>query len=98
MKRRYTVETLRAGQPRKYADSEYVYRVTIEHQGNAGLSDKNAPFIPHPELDPKLATETIRGLVGGWVDHEALGHRSLRSCRMVAPGVWEVVLISPYCD
>lgn len=31
MKTRYTVETLRAGQPRPYADSEYEYLITCEH-------------------------------------------------------------------
>jgi hypothetical protein len=29
----YTVDTLRAGQPRAYADSEYEYRITIARDG-----------------------------------------------------------------
>ena len=32
----YTIETLRAGQPRPYADSEYEYRITVSRELDYG--------------------------------------------------------------
>lgn len=42
-KRRITIETLRSGQPRAYADSEHVVRVTFEH---TPWNDQSGEFAP----------------------------------------------------
>ena len=97
-KTRCTVETLAAGQPRPHADSRYHYRITVEWQGLAGYKDANAPFVPRPELSEEIVRPILRALVGGWSDLAGLGCRSLVSCIMVAPGVWDVRLTQPYCD
>jgi hypothetical protein len=98
-KERITVETLRAGQPRPYADSIYHYRVTIEWQGLVGYKNPDAPFVPRPQLAQRIVDRILYGLCGPW---QELGNdpfqRRLDRKEMTAPGVWEVVVVEPYID
>lgn len=98
-KERYTVECLAAGQPRPHADSVYHYRITVEWQGVAGWKDpENTPFVTRPELHESCVKPILRALAGGWKDEPDWHERRLEKCEMVAPGVWEVKIIEPYCD
>lgn len=55
MTERYTVETLRSGQPRAYADTEREYLISVEWKGYA---DKNLrPGFPGGNLDKLIARE-----------------------------------------
>ncbi len=45
-KKRYTVETLAAGQPRAYADSVYHVRVTVEETDPMKVRHTDADWVP----------------------------------------------------
>lgn len=97
-KERYIVECLAGGQPRPYADARYVYRVTVEWQ-EKGYLDKDAPFVPRPRLAPEFVRPILKALTRGWVDEpKCFADRRLERCEMVAPGVWEVVIVEPFTD
>ena len=51
----YTVETLRSGQPRPYADTEREYRITVlrTQYGKEGLH----PWLMHGDLEPRIKEE-----------------------------------------
>lgn len=55
MKKHYTVETLRAGQPRAYADSEYECLITItaEHYGDKELK----PWLYLEDVEERIRRE-----------------------------------------
>jgi hypothetical protein len=98
---RYTVQCLRSGQPRPYADSVEEYRVAIEWQGPTRKNDPaDKPFIPRPELNKDAVLRILKGLCGGWCD-QGEGHvysRRLDKCEMVEPGVWKVIIVQPFTD
>lgn len=97
-KERYTVETLSAGQPRPYADSIYLYRVTIEWQGMQGYKDKDAPWVTRPELSTSVVALILRGLCGGWHDEPGMFGRRLEYMKHLGDGMWEVKIVEPYDD
>lgn len=98
-KHRYTVEVLRSGQPRPYADSRYAARVTLEWQGMSGYKDKNAPFVPWI-IKENQAREYLRKIPCGFTDAEPEGWWSTRLSylREIEPGVWEFETITPFTD
>ena len=55
MKTRYTVEILRSGQPRPYADTEREYLITCEQEwyGKDGLH----PWVMHRDVEAQIARE-----------------------------------------
>lgn len=114
MKWRYTVTSLRAGQPRAYADSEYLSRLLFEMQDWRQGAD--GPFVPlgtigeglkkTPEGWPELHIEP-NGMIynrckhfSGWAE---LGEGDWASTRLVyikqvGPGEVEWLTRAAYTD
>ena len=61
--RRYTWESLRAGQPRPYADSEYEGILTVEW-----IKDDGGEFVPNPEFNTYDVKKIGCMLIGGAID------------------------------
>ncbi len=60
MAERYTVETIRAGQPRPYADSFYEYRITVErHVGFGPEKDQLKPWLMHGDVEARIRREEV---------------------------------------
>lgn len=62
-KQRWTLEVLRSGQPRAYADSETVARVTFEY---TPWNSETGEFEPWP-ISEKSAREQLSGMRCGFV-------------------------------
>lgn len=60
MTTRYTVKTIRSGQPRAYADSEYECLITVEIETAEGFK----PWIPgfRPEYLQEWAKQVVKSL------------------------------------
>lgn len=100
-KRRITVDTLKAGQPRPYADTITHVRVTFEWQGVAGFSDKDAPYVPQDKFwNEARVRETLPGLCCGFPSKPPEGWWSTRLdwLKEVSPGVWEFHATTPFTD
>lgn len=52
---RYTVTTLRSGQPRPYADTEHEYLVTIESASSEAVP--MSPWIPGGDVEARIRKE-----------------------------------------
>lgn len=68
-KRRYTITTLQAGQPRPYAPTISVHQIYFEWQGMAGFRDKNAPFVP-AEMDNEDIVRHHAKHFSGWTEKD----------------------------
>jgi hypothetical protein len=113
-KRRVTVEIIRSGQPRAYADTETLARLTFEKQPQygPGSKDPDAPFEPRtykqqPMIDMMIretVKPAIKALVGNFYEETDIDPRPdwaspmLKRLIEVEPGVWEVLIVSAYTD
>jgi hypothetical protein len=103
--RRYTVETLAAGQPRPYADTIHHVRVTMEWVPYAGPRE----WTPNTGSNPESIASILKGLRCGFTDftyppkdREATTEDYFRTrldwLRNTAPGVWEFHTTSASTD
>lgn len=105
IKWRVTSEILKSGQPRPYADSQYVGRLTIEWQGMTAYKNPDAPFIPNGGLLKGAGTVTVKKFVQAFihdfVDDKKEGNWAsprLDYIKEVEPGVYEARIVLPYTD
>lgn len=107
--RRYTVETLKAGQARPYADDVCHVRVTFEWVPYKKRSPDEAPtFEPCAGWTEEAVAARLRGLGCGFTEYkydakadgsmEAYFRTRLDWMREVAPGVWEFQTTSAFTD
>lgn len=97
---RYTFTTLRAGQPRAYADTEYVTQMFIEVNTGAGWFPlgTNVPDLAQtPEGWPEINLEAFKEHAraqSGWSDDPGIFGSRLDYFRQVGPGLieWRVVM------
>lgn len=105
--RRFTIETLAAGQPRAYADTIHHVRVTLEHVPYDGGSDGG--WQPNANLDVEPVKKILAGLQCGFTgftyppaDREKTIEDYYRTrldwMKSTAPGVWEFHTTSAYTD
>lgn len=62
MTTRYTVEILRSGQPRAYADTENEYLITVEHQ--AWNAQVLSPWVMHGDVETTIKREEAARAAG----------------------------------
>jgi len=105
--RRYTVETLAAGQPRPYADDIHHVRVTFEWVPYKKREpDEAFEFEPAPCNNEELVRARLRGLGCGFTDFVCPRNPSMDEhfrtrldwLKQVEPHVWEFHTTSPYTD
>jgi hypothetical protein len=104
-KYRYTVETLKAGQPRPYADTIAHVRVTMEVMQTWRGSTE---WEPNPATNTEWVYPILKGLCCGFTDfvydpktmpsQDAYFRTRLDWCKMVEPGVWEFHTTSAFTD
>lgn len=97
METRVTKTFLRAGQPRAYADSEYVGRLFIEIRDSTDDEWRPATFVE------SVVKETYAPLVHSFWKQKDDEKREwwqsyLDYIRKEGPGLWEVRIVSPYTD
>ena len=106
---RIEAEVLRSGQPRAYADSECVGRITITYQISYG--PKKGEWEPCSHWDKAWQTDAltlpdqpIRDLLRqchvGFTDTPPADWASTRLdyLKQISTGVWEFRTVSPYTD
>lgn len=95
-----TIEHLKAGQPRPYADSSHEARITAERHG-VYTNDRVIPCY----LDEMAAKKLARMFVHGFVDNPEWHQSRLKYLLPVMPkvisgkpqsGVWKVSITQPY--
>lgn len=102
--RRFTIETLAAGQPRPYADTVHHVRVFLEHVPYTGGDEG---FVPNANLAVEPVKKILSGLQCGFTDftyppkdREATTAdyfaTRLDWLKSTAPGVWEFHTTSAY--
>lgn len=98
-KRRFTIETLAAGQARPYADTVHRYRLVFEWQGMEGYKNKDAPFIPHAVDNEDFARSYCK-LFGGWTEDAEGDWASTRLeyIKQIEPHIWEWQTRAAYDD
>lgn len=106
--RRYTVETLAAGQPRSYADTINHVRVTFEWVPYIKREPGVEPvFEPCANWTEEAVRDKLRGLQCGFTDFDynssdkgmdAYFRTRLDWLKETAPGVWEFHTTSAYTD
>lgn len=67
----YTVDTLRAGQPRAYADSEYEYKITVQREAEWGPNKgKVEPWLLGGDVEAQIrrdeAARAAKTMFGGY--------------------------------
>ncbi|MGQ3081043.1 MULTISPECIES: hypothetical protein [Alphaproteobacteria] len=101
--RRFTIETLAAGQPRAYADTIHHVRVFLEHVPYGG----EGGWQPNANLAVEPVQKILAGLQCGFTDFkyppadresttEDYFRAHLDWIRSTAPGVWEFHTTSAY--
>lgn len=103
MKTFIEVETLQAGQPRAYADSETVFTVKLEHIVLYGPDKGQRKPMTHWDKDVKAFAQTpYAKLGGGWVDEgdPAMNWASTKlvSIQLVEPGMFRVHTRTAFTD
>jgi len=68
--RTYTVETIRSGQPRPYADSEYECRITVKERAEWGpQKGQMVPWVLYGDVEARIKQEeqdrAQKRLIGG---------------------------------
>lgn len=107
--RRYTVETLKAGQARPYADDVCHVCVTFEWVPYRDRADGDVPtFEPCDGWSEETASRWLKQLSCGFTDYkydaktdgsmDAYFRTRLDWLREVAPGVWEFQTTSAFTD
>lgn len=92
---RYTVSTLRSGQPRPYADTEHVYRVLIESTpfGNGQWSTEFTPL----DVGENWARAICKDLCH-WVDNGEWHETRLAYMKKLDKGLYEVKTTQAFTD
>ena len=97
--RRYTIQTLAAGQPRPYADTIRHVRVTMEW---VPWNNSAEGWQPDPANVPEAIHDRLKGLQCGFTAKTAKEVEWYESrldwLRNPEPGVWEFHITSPYTD
>lgn len=105
--RRYTVETLAAGQPRAYADTIHHVRVTFEWVPYKKREPGEEPtFEPVLNWTEEGVSKHLKGLMCGFTDFKCPPSPSMDDyfrtrldwLKEVSPGVWEFHTTSAYTD
>ena len=103
---RVTVNRLRSGQPRPYADSEDVYQILVEH-----IPYGKTTWVPewHPAMIEQVARGAVRAPDDGphpWPQHRtdyvrhvlANGQTSEIAPERSTTGIVEIRIVEPYVD
>ena len=99
---RYTVEYIRTGQPRPYADHEDVYRITIELRHWRPYKGYDAEFSFADDLTDEAVKSHIKKFCN-WkdppyktMDDDFAPH--LKYIKKIRPGTWEIFITTRFTD
>lgn len=94
-----TVDIIRSGQPRPYADSVYEYLVSAEYYWDSTNGLKLSPTYAMSEEEALAALQTLRSSKR-WVPKEGKEwyETYLDSIIEGPPGVWTITIVEPYID
>lgn len=96
---RVTIETLRAGQPRPYADSFYTYRVRFEYQVGIGeQKGQYAPMTKYTEQDAIAALRLFSRPFKTKDENPGWSELTLTGVRKESDGVFVIDLVSAFTD
>jgi hypothetical protein len=84
-----TIETVKSGQPRPYADSEYKYILTVE-----GMDDDEIKFYRQNCL--KQCSQTFEQWNEGKASYDVYFRGYYRFSK-TKPGKYEYFVLEPYC-
>jgi hypothetical protein len=97
---RISVETIRSGQPRPYADSVYEYLVTFEGGSRSIQEGWDLPF--GTRISEERARPIIKSLTRGWVENPRWSDNRLESLEIIEGDnthtTFKVVIREPYLD
>jgi len=93
---RVEVRTIRAGQPRAYADSVYESDIIFSNWWDSTTGEREGNWCPHRDTVKKLAALLVHDFVDS--ENRHMLDPYLESISKVGPQVWKVVIIDPYCD
>lgn len=95
MKTRFTIDCIRGGQPRPYADSEYEYVLTLESTSwKAGDNE----FKPWDTADKqKIVIPILKACARHWEDEPPnWASTEMKSLSKIGAGVWKLILVEAY--
>jgi hypothetical protein len=92
---RVTVERLRAGQPRAYADS--VYEAILRVEWVPYFLNQPEEWAP-AQFEESVIKRYVRALVHEFSDKPEFLEPSLTMLKKEATGVWHAIVTQPYCD
>lgn len=97
--RRFMFETLRAGQPRPYADSVYEYIITVEWIKSTHPRDVTPVWEPND-----ISEEVVKKLIRGFADVKFPEEKpdwyetTVTSFTKIGPGKWRLQANRAYTD
>ncbi|MFA5419616.1 MAG: hypothetical protein WC341_14290 [Bacteroidales bacterium] len=88
------IKTIRAGQPRPYADSAYEAEIIFKNWWESTTGEREGSYDPDEETVKKVASLLFRRFVEKPEWHDP----RLERISKTGPGKWSVLVVEPYLD